>query len=110
MEPVPLGVVGELFIGGVQLARGYFRRTDLTQEKFVPNPFSPEPGARLYKTGDLVRYLPDGSIDFLGRKDNQVICTLSWLPVSLALLLHLRLLALIAVLFWRSGQDPRLPH
>jgi len=65
-------VPGELCIGGVGLARGYFNRPDLTAEKFIPNPFSGEPGARLYKTGDLTRYLPDGNIEFLARLDNQV--------------------------------------
>ena len=71
-EPVPIGVAGELHIGGVNLARGYHANPGLTAEKFVPNPFANEPGARLYKTGDLARYLPDGSIEFLGRIDHQV--------------------------------------
>ncbi|HEY3580147.1 MAG TPA: amino acid adenylation domain-containing protein, partial [Pyrinomonadaceae bacterium] len=71
-EPVPIGVVGELHIGGVNLARGYHEKPGLTAEKFVPDPFSREPGARLYKTGDLSRYLPDGAIEFLGRIDHQV--------------------------------------
>jgi amino acid adenylation domain-containing protein len=71
-EPVPMGAVGELYIGGACLARGYLHRADLTAEKFVPNPFSDEPGARLYRTGDLARYLPDGNIEFLGRLDHQV--------------------------------------
>jgi amino acid adenylation domain-containing protein len=71
-QPVPLGVPGELHIGGDGLARGYLNRPDLTDEKFIPNPFSNEPGSRLYKTGDLVRYLPDGNIEFVGRIDNQV--------------------------------------
>jgi amino acid adenylation domain-containing protein len=69
---LPLGVSGQLYIGGVSLARGYLNRPELTAEKFVPNPFSDEPGARLYKTGDLARYLPDGNIEFLGRADHQV--------------------------------------
>jgi amino acid adenylation domain-containing protein len=71
-QPVPIGVPGELHIGGKGLARGYLNRPGLTAEKFISNPFSDEPGARLYKTGDLCRYLPDGNIEFLGRIDNQV--------------------------------------
>jgi thioester reductase-like protein/amino acid adenylation domain-containing protein len=72
LQPVALGVSGELHIGGINLARGYLNLPDLTAEKFIPNPFSHEPGDRLYKTGDLVCYLPDGNIKFLGRLDNQV--------------------------------------
>lgn len=72
LRPVPVGVPGELHIGGVSLARGYLNRPKLTGESFIPNPFSEEPGARLYKTGDLARYLPDGDIGFLGRVDHQV--------------------------------------
>jgi amino acid adenylation domain-containing protein len=71
-RPVPIGVAGHLHIGGVGLARGYLNRPELTAEKFIPDPFSAEPGARLYKTGDLARYLPDGNIEFLGRGDHQV--------------------------------------
>jgi amino acid adenylation domain-containing protein len=72
LQPVPIGVVGELHIGGVGVSRGYLNRPDLTAEKFIPNPFSDEPGARLYKTGDLARYQPDGTLECLGRIDNQV--------------------------------------
>jgi amino acid adenylation domain-containing protein len=71
-EPAPVGVVGELYVGGDGLARGYHNQPALTAERFVPNPFSEEPGARLYRTGDLARHLPDGSIEFVGRRDNQV--------------------------------------
>ncbi|MHA2405206.1 MAG: amino acid adenylation domain-containing protein [Candidatus Hermodarchaeia archaeon] len=70
--PVPIGVPGELHIGGIQVARGYLNREELTAEKFIPDPFSDDPKSRLYKTGDLVRFLPDGSIEFLGRLDFQV--------------------------------------
>ncbi|HET6975221.1 MAG TPA: amino acid adenylation domain-containing protein [Pyrinomonadaceae bacterium] len=69
---VPTGAAGELHIGGVGLARGYLDRPDLTAAKFIPNPFSTAPGARLYKTGDVARYLPDGNVRFLGRRDEQL--------------------------------------
>jgi aspartate racemase len=72
LQPMPIGVCGELHIGGEALGRSYHNRPELTAEKFVPNPFSSEPGARLYRTGDLARYLPDGNIEFLGRMDQQV--------------------------------------
>ena len=72
LQPVPIGVPGELYIGGDGLARGYLNRPDLTAQKFIDNPFSDNPSDRLYKTGDLARYLPDGNIEFLGRIDNQV--------------------------------------
>ena len=69
---LPIGVAGQMHIGGVGLARGYLNRPELTAGRFIPDPFSAEPGARLYKTGDLARYLPDGNIEFLGRGDHQV--------------------------------------
>ena len=72
MQPVPVGVTGELYIGGDGLARGYLNRREITAEKFIHNHFSDEPEPRMYKTGDLARYLPDGNIAFLGRIDNQV--------------------------------------
>ncbi len=72
MQPVPVGVAGELYIGGVGVARGYLNRPELTAEKFIPDPFSAEPGRKLFKTGDLARYRRDGAIEFLGRIDHQV--------------------------------------
>ncbi|WP_262985194.1 condensation domain-containing protein [Nostoc sp. 'Peltigera membranacea cyanobiont' 213] len=72
LQPVPVGVSGELHIGGAGLAKGYLNRPELTQEKFIPNPFEEAGRSRLYKTGDLARYLPDGNIEYLGRIDNQV--------------------------------------
>jgi amino acid adenylation domain-containing protein len=71
-ELVPIGVPGELYLGGDGLARGYLNRPDLTAERLIPDPFSDRPDARLYRTGDLVRYRPDGNIEFLGRMDDQV--------------------------------------
>lgn len=71
-QPVPLGAVGELYIGGVGVARGYLNRSEMTSEVFLPDPFTVEPHTRMYKTGDLARYLPDGNILFLGRDDYQV--------------------------------------
>ena len=72
MEPTPIGVSGELHLGGVCLGRGYHERPELTAERFIPNPFGVEEGTRLYKTGDLARYLADGNIEYLGRTDHQV--------------------------------------
>jgi amino acid adenylation domain-containing protein/non-ribosomal peptide synthase protein (TIGR01720 family) len=71
LEPVPVGVVGEIFVGGGGVARGYRNRPDLTAERFLPDPFGP-PGSRLYRSGDLARRLPDGSLEYLGRADQQV--------------------------------------
>ena len=71
-SPVPVGVAGELTIGGVGVGRGYLSRPELTAEKFIPDPFAKEPGARLYRTGDLARYRTDGNIEYLGRNDFQV--------------------------------------
>jgi amino acid adenylation domain-containing protein len=72
LNPTPVGVGGELYIGGISLANGYLNRPELTAQRFVSNPFSQDPEARLYRTGDLCRYLPDGNIQYLGRVDNQV--------------------------------------
>jgi amino acid adenylation domain-containing protein len=71
-QPVPVGIAGELLIGGKGVTRGYLNRPDLTQERFIPNPFNRDPTARLYRTGDLVRYRSDGNLEFLGRIDFQV--------------------------------------
>ncbi|TCP57968.1 amino acid adenylation domain-containing protein [Tumebacillus sp. BK434] len=72
LQPVPLGASGEIHIGGIGVARGYLNRPELTAEKFIPHPFRPGSGARLYKSGDVGRFLPDGSVEYLGRLDHQV--------------------------------------
>jgi amino acid adenylation domain-containing protein len=72
LRPLPIGVSGELYVGGIGVGRGYLNEPQRTAEAFLPDPFSTEAGARLYKTGDLARYLPDGNIEFLGRVDHQV--------------------------------------
>src|SRR5262249_26783196 len=72
LNPLPVGVRGELYIGGAGLARGYVRQPELTAQRFIPNPYSPTAGARLYRTGDVGRLLPDGNIEFVGRLDQQI--------------------------------------
>ncbi len=72
LQPVPIGVAGELHIGGIGLARGYLNRPELSAEKFITDPYGREPGARLYKTGDLARFRPDGNVEYLGRIDHQI--------------------------------------
>lgn len=72
LRPVPVGVVGELYVGGAGVARGYLNHSELTAERFVPHPYSPRPGERLYRSGDLVRYLADGDLEYFGRNDQQV--------------------------------------
>ncbi|KAG0321904.1 hypothetical protein BGZ97_009763, partial [Linnemannia gamsii] len=72
LTPAPIGAVGELYIGGAGVAHGYLNRPELTAERFLPDPFNEDKGARMYKTGDLARYLPDGNLEFLGRNDHQI--------------------------------------
>ena len=72
LQPCPVGVAGDLYIGGDCLSLGYFRREQLTAERYLPDPFSEEPGSRIYKTGDRARYWADGNLEFLGRQDSQV--------------------------------------
>ncbi len=111
LKPVPIGVAGKLYLGGAGLARGYQNRTDFTAERFIPNPFSSEPGSRLYHTGDLARYRPDGNIEFLGRCDHQV--KLRGLRIELgeieaALTRHPSLSEAVVILHETSPEEKRL--
>ncbi len=113
MEPAPIGVAGELYIGGAGVARGYLQRPELTAEKFVPNPFSSQPGERLYKTGDLVRWLPDGNLEFDGRVDHQVKIRgyrVELGEIEVALRSHEQVRDALVTLRDRSGQKQLLAY
>jgi acyl carrier protein len=111
LQPTPVGVSGELYIGGDNLARGYLNHPELTAEKFVPSPFSEVPGARLYKSGDLARYLPDGKIEFIGRIDHQVKIRgfrIELGEVEATLLQHSKLEAVIVIAREDAPSEKRL--
>jgi amino acid adenylation domain-containing protein len=111
LQPSPVGVSGELYIGGDNLARGYLNHPELTAEKFVPSPFSEVPGARLYKSGDLARYLPDGKIEFIGRIDHQVKIRgfrIELGEVEATLLQHSKLEAVIVIAREDAPSEKRL--
>src|SRR3569833_2005499 len=108
-RPVPIGVEGEIYIGGAGVGRGYLNRPELTAERFVRDPFVSEAGARMYRTGDLGRYLPDGNIEFLGRYDQQV--KLRGYRIELgeieARLQQQPGIGAAVVLAWDASQEPR---
>lgn len=111
LHPVPVGVLGELYIGGAGVVRCYLARPELTAEKFIPNPFSEEPGARLYYTGDRARYLPDGNIEFIGRIDHQVKMRgfrIELGEIEAALIQHRAVMATVALLREDTPGDKRL--
>ncbi|CAL9654313.1 amino acid adenylation domain-containing protein [Streptomyces sp. enrichment culture] len=111
MRPVPPGTAGELFIGGAQVARGYWRRPGLTAASFVPDPFSGVPGARLYRTGDRARHRADGQLEFLGRLDNQIKLRghrIELGEVESALLDHPGVADCVVVVHGATGASPRL--
>jgi amino acid adenylation domain-containing protein/non-ribosomal peptide synthase protein (TIGR01720 family) len=111
LNPVPVGVAGELHIGGVGLARGYAGRPGLTAERFIPHPFSRRGGARLYKTGDLARFTPGGVIEYVGRVDNQVKIRGNRIElgeVEAALLAHDAVREAVVVARADEGKQPRL--
>ncbi|WP_118987820.1 non-ribosomal peptide synthetase [Photorhabdus sp. CRCIA-P01] len=109
-QPVPFGCVGEMYIGGVGVARGYLNQPELSEERFIADPFSPVSGARMYRTGDLARYLPDGNLEFLGRNDEQVKIRgfrIELGEIETQLLEH-PVVQEAAVLVWEDGQDKYL--
>jgi amino acid adenylation domain-containing protein len=111
LQPVPIGVPGELYIGGDGLARAYLNRPELTEEKFVPNPFSDDQGSRLYRTGDLVRWREDGTLEFLGRVDLQVKLRgfrIELEEIEAVLAAHPDVAGAAAVVYERSPGDQRL--
>jgi amino acid adenylation domain-containing protein len=111
LQPVPVGVAGELFIGGAGVTRGYLNAPGSTAEKFIPDAFSDEPGARMYRTGDLVRYLSSGHMEFLGRADDQVKIRgyrIEPVEVEEALRQHEAVRAAIVMAYGDNGADKRL--
>ena len=111
LQPVPVGMAGEIYIGGDGVARGYLNRPDLTTERFIPNPFSHDSGSRLYKTGDLARYRTDGNIVFLGRSDRQVKihgCRIEPDEIETALAQHPSVRSAVVVAVNDSHGDDRL--
>jgi amino acid adenylation domain-containing protein len=111
LHVTPVGVIGELYLSGDGLARGYLQRPDLTAEKFIPNPFSRTPGSRMYRTGDLVRYLPGGEVEFLARADYQVKIRgyrIELGEIEAVLRTHPRVREAVAVVHLSSTGDKRL--
>jgi amino acid adenylation domain-containing protein len=111
LQPVPIGIPGELLIGGVAVGRGYYRQPELTAEKFIADPFSKDPEARLYRTGDLARYRPDGNIEYLGRIDNQVKLRgfrIELGEIEARLAEHPAVREAVAVLQAEGGAEPRI--